>query len=104
MHPAPKVVSSHASTLYHPNELFIHRPTRLPAYHDIVPGAGTILKQPVLSLSVKMGGKRTIDHIFLLRFIVTRRDVEMQFLAQRDSARHPDLAQFVIAMPFKAIF
>src|SRR2546423_10230638 len=51
-----------------------------------------------------MSGERAVDDVFFLNFIVMRRDVKMQFFAQRDSARHPDLAQFVVAMAFETIF
>src|SRR2546428_4561839 len=51
-----------------------------------------------------MSGERTIDDKFFLVFVVMRRNFELQLVAQWYRGRHPYLAQFVVAMAFKAIF
>ncbi len=52
---------------------------------------------------IKEGRELAIDNILLCGFIKMGGYVKLQFVAQRDGCRHPDLAQFIVTMPLKAI-
>src|SRR6266571_4933485 len=47
--------------------------------------------------------RSTIEHIFLLCLVVVGRDLDVKLIAQRYGGRHPDLAQFVVAVALEAV-
>src|SRR5947209_11783817 len=91
------------AALHHADKFLVLGATRLPAFHHIIPCARSILQQPVLGFGIEMRRESTIDDIFFLLLVVVRGNVELQFVAQWYSSRHPDLAQFVVAMALKAV-
>src|SRR5438874_8261558 len=85
------------ATLQHADELFVGRAARLPAFHYVIPCASAIFEQPVFGFGIEMRGEWAVDHIFLLCFIVVRRNFEVQFLAQGYCARYGCLPQYPCA-------
>src|SRR6266699_590540 len=91
------------AALHHTDKLIIFGAACLPALHHIIPRTGPFLKQPALYPGIEVSGERAIEHIFLLCLVVVGRDLDVKLIAQRYGGRHPDLAQFVVAVALEAV-